>query len=157
MKRELPWQALMSLGVPLAFVNYREASVLLENGLEGGSNRGFWSKPSLPVPMEPDSQGAASSAAQWGHLHCGPDSWHLSACRWILTSTVSLFHLCLLDTVSSPLLQRALPWSPHFLLSWVLLLDEDLAHHCCLTLFFLPCCSAASMPSLNTWLHFRDS
>lgn len=87
MKRELPWQALMSLGVPLAFVNYREASVLLENGLEGGPSRGFWSKPSLPVPMEPDSQGAASSAAQWGHPHCGPVSWHLSACRWILTST----------------------------------------------------------------------
>ena len=53
----------------------------------------------------------------------------------------SLFHLCLLDTDSSPPLQRALPRLPRFLLSWVLLLDEDLACHCCLMLFFLPLCS----------------
>lgn len=157
MKRELPWQALMSLGVPLAFVNYREASVLLENGLEGGPSRGFWSKPSLPVPMEPDSQGLPPQLPSGATLIVAPSPGIFLPVAGFSPPRVSLFHLCLLDTVSSPLLQRALPWPPHFLHSWVLLLDEDLAQHCYLTLFFLPCCSAASMPSLNTWLHFRDS
>lgn len=53
---------------------------------------------------------------------------------------------------SLPLLQRALPRLPHFLLFSVLLLDENLAHHCCLTLFFLPLCPAPSMPTPNIWL-----
>lgn len=36
MERELPWQALQRLGVPLAGVSCRNASVLLRGGQEGG-------------------------------------------------------------------------------------------------------------------------
>lgn len=127
----------MRLGLPLAFASYWDASVLLGNGLEGDLHTGFRSK-------HPARACGTVGPPSW------PSSWHLSACCWILTPWVCLFHLCLLDTVSSPLLQRALPRPPHFLL-----LDEDLAH-CCLMLFSCPL-SAASMPSPNIWLHLRDS
>lgn len=56
MEREPPWQALQRLGVPLAGVSCRNASVLLGNGLEGGgaltgasgANRAFQPARGLP-------------------------------------------------------------------------------------------------------------
>lgn len=125
----------MWLWLPLAFVSYWDASVLLGMAWKGTFTRASGAN-ILPEPVE-----------RRGHL-MWPSSWPLSACCWILTSTGLSLPPLPLDTVSSPLLQRALPRPPPFLL-----LDEDLAH-CCLMLFSYPL-SAASMPSPNTWLHLQ--
>jgi len=98
--------------------------------------------------VQPASQGSAFSAA--------PAPGILLPVAGFLPALVCLLHLCLLDTVSSPLLQRASPRPPRFLLSRVLPLDEDSARHGCLTLSFLPLCCPASLSSPNTWLHSGD-
>lgn len=95
-------------------------------------------------------------AAPGGCPHRGPGSGLFLPVAGFSPTRVCLFHLCLPDTVCSPLLQRPLPRPPHYLLSQILL-DEDSAHHCWLTLFFLPLCSAAFMPFSNIWLCFLDS
>lgn len=79
------------------------------SGLEGDPNRDFWSRQSLPVPVESASQGSASSAAP-----VGASLLRLKLLASFFLSLDSHLHgpvfcLCLLDTVSSPLLQRALP------------------------------------------------
>lgn len=109
---------------------------------------GFWNKQPASASVQPASHGSASSAASAPGI--------LLPVTGFLPALACLLHLCLLDAVSSPLLQKALSRLPCFLLSWVLLLDEDLACDCCLMLSIPTLCSPASLSSPDTWLRAGD-
>lgn len=109
-----PRQVAARLGLPLAFVSYWDASVLLGNGLEGGPNGDFWINRTCQSLWNSQPRGCLLSCPRGATL-TWPRLLAFLPVAEFSPPRVCLSHLCLLDTVSSLLLQGALPRPPHFL------------------------------------------
>lgn len=147
-KRELPWQAAVRLGAPSGLCELWGCQRLA----------GEWPRrgPSCGLPEQTAGQCLRAASQPWVRLLSCPSSWHPSACRWLLTCTglspppLPSGRRFLSAASESSVL--AATFSP----LGVLLLDEDLACHCCLMLSIPTLCSPASLSSPDNWLCAGD-